>query len=32
MTDIGLHSGDLMILDKVERPKNSDIVIAETGG
>lgn len=32
MTDIGLHSGDLMIVDKAERPKHGDIVIAEIEG
>ncbi|EMM0037476.1 TPA: translesion error-prone DNA polymerase V autoproteolytic subunit [Klebsiella aerogenes] len=32
MKDIGLHSGDLMIVDKAERPVQGDIVIAETDG
>lgn len=32
MTDIGLHSGDLMIVDKAERPHHGDIVIAEIDG
>lgn len=32
MTDIGLHSGDLLIVDKAERPQHGDIVIAEIGG
>lgn len=31
-TDIGLHSGDLMIVDKAERPQHGDIVIAEIDG
>ena len=32
MTDIGLHSGDLLIVDKAERPQHGDIVIAEIEG
>lgn len=32
MKDIGLHSGDLMVVDKAETPVQGDIVIAETGG
>lgn len=32
MTDIGLYSGDLMVVDKAERPRHGDIVIAETDG
>lgn len=32
MTDIGLHSGDLMVVDKAERPQHGDIVIAEIEG
>ncbi|EPF0317292.1 translesion error-prone DNA polymerase V autoproteolytic subunit [Enterobacter chuandaensis] len=32
MKDMGLHSGDLMIVDKAERPVQGDIVIAETDG
>lgn len=32
MTDIGLHSGDLLIVDKAERPVHGDIVIAEIDG
>lgn len=32
MTDIGLHSGDLMIVDKAEQARHGDIVIAETDG
>lgn len=32
MTGIGLHSGDLMIVDKAEKPRHGDIVIAETDG
>ncbi|EKS7814738.1 translesion error-prone DNA polymerase V autoproteolytic subunit (plasmid) [Edwardsiella tarda] len=32
MTDIGLHSGDLLIVDKAERPRHGDIVIAEIEG
>nr|WP_275935300.1 translesion error-prone DNA polymerase V autoproteolytic subunit [Entomohabitans teleogrylli] len=32
MTDIGLYSGDLMIVDKAERPQHGDIVIAEVEG
>lgn len=32
MTDIGLHSGDLMVVDKAETPRHGDIVIAEIDG
>lgn len=32
MNDIGLHSGDLMVVDKAERPQHGDIVIAEISG
>lgn len=32
MRDIGLHSGDLMVVDKAENPMQGDIVIAETDG
>lgn len=32
MKDIGLHSGDLMVVDKAEMPVHGDIVIAETDG
>ncbi|MEZ6878783.1 translesion error-prone DNA polymerase V autoproteolytic subunit, partial [Enterobacter sp. KBR-315C3_2022] len=32
MKDMGLHSGDLMVVDKAETPVQGDIVIAETGG
>lgn len=32
MTDIGLHSGDLMVVDKSETPRHGDIVIAEIDG
>lgn len=32
MTDIGLQSGDLMIVDKAETPQHGDIVIAEVEG
>lgn len=32
MNDIGLHSGDLMIVDKAERAVHGDIVIAEIDG
>ncbi|EPS4527359.1 TPA: translesion error-prone DNA polymerase V autoproteolytic subunit [Citrobacter koseri] len=32
MTDIGLHSGDLMVVDKAEPPRHGDIVIAEIDG
>lgn len=32
MKDMSLHSGDLMIVDKTERPVQGDIVIAETDG
>jgi DNA polymerase V len=32
MNDIGLHSGDLMIVDKAERAVHGDIVIAEIEG
>ena len=32
MTDIGLHSGDLMIVDKAEQAQHGDIVIAEIEG
>lgn len=30
MRDMGLHSGDLMVVDKAENPMQGDIVIAET--
>lgn len=30
MNDMGLHSGDLMVVDKKEKPQQGDIVIAET--
>ncbi|MCT4707689.1 translesion error-prone DNA polymerase V autoproteolytic subunit [Enterobacteriaceae bacterium H16N7] len=32
MTDIGLNSGDLMVVDKAERAQHGDIVIAEVEG
>ncbi|EAX8637212.1 translesion error-prone DNA polymerase V autoproteolytic subunit [Salmonella enterica] len=32
MRDMGLHSGDLMVVDKAEKPLQGDIVIAETEG
>ncbi|EEG5674759.1 translesion error-prone DNA polymerase V autoproteolytic subunit [Salmonella enterica] len=32
MKDMGLHSGDLMVVDKSEKPLQGDIVIAETDG
>ena len=32
MRDMGLHSGDLMVVDKAEKPVQGDIVIAETDG
>ncbi|HCR1970818.1 TPA: translesion error-prone DNA polymerase V autoproteolytic subunit [Enterobacter hormaechei subsp. xiangfangensis] len=32
MTDIGLHSGDLLIVDKAEKAHHGDIVIAEIEG
>lgn len=32
MTDIGLHSGDLMIVDKAVQARHGDIVIAEVEG
>ena len=32
MTDIGLYSGDLMVVDKAEKPRHGDIVIAEMEG
>lgn len=32
MTDIGLHSGDLMVVDKAEQARHGDIVIAEIDG
>ena len=32
MTDIGLHSGDLLIVDKGEQARHGDIVIAEVEG
>lgn len=32
MTDIGLHSGDLLIVDKAEQARHGDIVIAEIEG
>ncbi len=32
MKEMGLHSGDLMVVDKTEKPLQGDIVIAETDG
>ncbi|XWJ91933.1 translesion error-prone DNA polymerase V autoproteolytic subunit [Phytobacter ursingii] len=32
MTDIGLHSGDLMVVDKAKPARHGDIVIAEIDG
>lgn len=32
MTDIGLHSGDLLIVDKSEQARHGDIVITEIEG
>lgn len=32
MKYMGLHSGDLMVVDKAEKPMQGDIVIAETDG
>ncbi|BBV93387.1 protein impA [Enterobacter roggenkampii] len=32
MTDIGLHSGDLMVVDKAEPARHGDIIIAEIDG
>lgn len=32
MKEMGLHSGDLMIVNKAETPLQGDIVIAETDG
>lgn len=32
MRDIGLHSGDLLVVDKAETPQHGDIVIAEING
>ncbi|EDS6807034.1 translesion error-prone DNA polymerase V autoproteolytic subunit [Salmonella enterica subsp. enterica serovar Legon] len=32
MVDIGLYSGDLLVVDKAERPIHGDIVIAEIDG
>lgn len=32
MRDRGLHSGDLLVVDKAEKPLQGDIVIAETDG
>ncbi|HCA3439750.1 TPA: translesion error-prone DNA polymerase V autoproteolytic subunit [Salmonella enterica subsp. salamae serovar 35:g,m,s,t:-] len=32
MTDMGLHSGDLMVVDKAETPIHGDVVIAEIDG
>lgn len=32
MKEMGLHSGDLMVVDKAETPLQCDIVIAETDG
>ncbi|EBS7344214.1 translesion error-prone DNA polymerase V autoproteolytic subunit [Salmonella enterica] len=32
MKEMGLHSGDLMVVDKAEKPMQGDIVIAETDG
>lgn len=32
MKDMGLHSDDLMVVDKAENPMQGDIVITETDG
>lgn len=32
MTDIGLYSGDLIVVDKAEQARHGDIVIAEVDG
>ncbi len=32
MNDIGINSGDLMVVDKAEQPRHGDIVIAEIEG
>lgn len=32
MKDMGLHSGDLMVVDKAKKSMQGDIVIAETDG
>lgn len=32
LRDRGLHSGDLLVVDKAEKPLQGDIVIAETDG
>lgn len=32
MRDMGLHSGDLLVVDKAEKQLQGDIVIAETDG
>ena len=32
MKDMGLYSGDLMVVDKAENPMQGDIVIAEIDG
>ncbi|MBK0167476.1 translesion error-prone DNA polymerase V autoproteolytic subunit [Klebsiella sp. S69] len=32
MTDFGLYYGDLMVVDKAEKPRHGDIVIAEMEG
>lgn len=32
MKEMSLHSGDLMVVDKAEKPMQGDIVIAETDG
>ena len=32
MNDIGLNSGNLMVVDKAEQPRHGDIVIAEIEG
>lgn len=32
MKDMGLHPGDLMVVAKAEKPRQGDIVIAETDG
>lgn len=32
MKDMGLRSGDLMVVDKIEKPLQGDVVIAETDG
>ncbi|HBM3184852.1 TPA: translesion error-prone DNA polymerase V autoproteolytic subunit [Klebsiella oxytoca] len=32
MEELGMHSGDLLVVDKAEKPQQGDVVIAETDG